>query len=86
MPPISKYDTGKGTRWHKDSVKALRRHLKMTQRELADEMGARQQTISEWETGLYRPRGTSARLLSIIAERTGYEYRACSEGEPQQPE
>ncbi len=35
-------------------------------------MGTRQQTISEWETGMYRPRGASATLLSIIAERAGF--------------
>ncbi|MDZ7727992.1 MAG: hypothetical protein U5Q44_07250 [Dehalococcoidia bacterium] len=28
----------------------------------------RQQTVSEWETGKYVPRGASARLLGIIAE------------------
>ena len=39
----------------------------MTQRELAQELGTRQQTISEWELGMYIPRGTSVRLLSMIA-------------------
>ncbi|MFQ5873387.1 MAG: helix-turn-helix domain-containing protein [Dehalococcoidia bacterium] len=62
--------------WDKDSVKSLRRHLEMTQQELARELGARQQTVSEWERGIYAPRGTSARLLSIIAERAEFEYRA----------
>ena len=51
----------------------------MTQHELADELGTRQQTVSEWETGMYRPRGTSATLLSIIAERAYFEYRASPE-------
>jgi len=41
----------------------------LTQRKLADRLGTRQQTISEWETGMYRPRGASATLLSIVAER-----------------
>ncbi|MFQ5933916.1 MAG: helix-turn-helix domain-containing protein [Dehalococcoidia bacterium] len=62
--------------WNRGSVKNLRRHLKMTQQELARELGTRQQTVSEWERGMYTPRGTSARLLSIIAERAGFEYRA----------
>ena len=48
----------------------------MTQQELADELGMRQQTISEWETGMYRPRGGTATLLSIIAERANFEYLA----------
>jgi DNA-binding transcriptional regulator YiaG len=52
----------------------LRRHMKLTQSRLAEEMGTRQQTISEWETGMYRPRGTSATLLTLIAERSGFKY------------
>ena len=35
---------------------------------------AGEQTISEWETGAYQPRGTSARLLDIVAERAGLRY------------
>jgi DNA-binding transcriptional regulator YiaG len=42
---------------------------------MADELGTRQQTISEWEKGMYRPRGASATLLSIVAERARFEYR-----------
>jgi DNA-binding transcriptional regulator YiaG len=48
----------------------------MTQQELAGELGTRQQTISEWEIGLYTPRGASAKLLSIVAERSDFEYDA----------
>jgi DNA-binding transcriptional regulator YiaG len=48
----------------------------LSQQSLADELGTRQQTISEWETGQYRPRGASARLLSLVAERAGFEYEA----------
>jgi len=55
-------------------VRALRRHMGLSQEELAGELGTRQQTVSEWETGRYRPRGTSARLLTIVAERAGFEY------------
>jgi DNA-binding transcriptional regulator YiaG len=57
-------------------VRALRRHLEMTQDEMARELGTRQQTISEWETGMYQPRGLSERLLSLVAERAGFEYDA----------
>jgi DNA-binding transcriptional regulator YiaG len=57
-------------------VKALRQHLGLTQEGMAAELGARQQTVSEWETGQYQPRGTSARLLTLIAERGGFRYRA----------
>jgi len=47
----------------------------MTQQEMAAQLGTRQQTISEWEKGLYRPRGTSNTLLNIVAERSGFRYR-----------
>ena len=62
------------TNWDSEHIRALRHHLGQTQRELADMMGTRQQTISEWETGMYQPRGTSSTLLSIIAERAKFEY------------
>lgn len=62
--------------WDNERISALRRHLGLTQRELADRLGTRQQTISEWETGMYKPRGASATLLSIIAERASFEYEA----------
>jgi DNA-binding transcriptional regulator YiaG len=48
----------------------------MTQRELSNKLGTRQQTISEWETGMYRPRGASATLLTYIAEQSKFKYRA----------
>ncbi|MEX1194294.1 MAG: helix-turn-helix domain-containing protein [Dehalococcoidia bacterium] len=64
-----------GTAWDAEGVRALRGHLGLTQDGLAGELGVRQQTVSEWETGQYRPRGASAKLLSVIAERAGFEYR-----------
>ena len=48
----------------------------MTQQQLADELGTRQQTISEWETGMYRPRGGMNRLLTLVAEGKGFDYDA----------
>ena len=48
--------------WDAGKVKALRQHLSLTQDELAQQMGTRQQTISEWETGMYAPRGVSEEL------------------------
>jgi DNA-binding transcriptional regulator YiaG len=66
----------KKRQWSKEEVRALRQHLNLTQTKLAEELGTRQQTISEWEKGMYRPRGASATLLSIVAERSGFTYRA----------
>ena len=59
--------------WDARSVRALREQLGMTQQELARELNVRQQTVSEWETGQYRPRGASEKLLTMVAERAA-EY------------
>ena len=70
--------------WDAARVRALRQHLGLSQSELARELNVRQQTVSEWETGQYRPRGASARLLSLVAERAGFRYgEAETEGQPQ---
>jgi DNA-binding transcriptional regulator YiaG len=60
--------------WDSQRIQDLRRHLGLTQRELAERLGTRQQTISEWETGMYQPRGASATLLSIVAEQSKFKY------------
>ena len=60
--------------WDKQRIKALRQHLELTQAELGEKLGTRQQTISEWETGMYKPRGLSATLLTLVAERAGFKY------------
>ena len=62
--------------WDAERVRRLRRHLALTQSAFAAELNARQQTVSEWETGRYRPRGPSARLLTLIAEEAGFAYTA----------
>jgi DNA-binding transcriptional regulator YiaG len=62
--------------WDSRHVQALRRYLGLTQQQLAETLVTRQQTISEWETGMYKPRGASATLLSIIAERAKFNYQA----------
>jgi len=61
-------------KWDGQGVRSLRRHMRLTQSKMAEELGTRQQTISEWETGMYRPRGTSATLLTLVAERSGFKY------------
>ena len=65
--------------WNKESVRALRRHLSLTQDQMARELGTRQQTISEWERGMYKPRGVSTTVLDIVAERTDFQYNASPE-------
>jgi DNA-binding transcriptional regulator YiaG len=61
-------------RWDDTAVQELRKHLGSTQGELAEELGVRQQTVSEWETGVYQPTGASVKLLTIVAERAGFTY------------
>ena len=65
--------------WDAEQIRSLRGHLKMTQDGLAEELNVRQQTVSEWETGQYQPRGASEKLLNMIAERAEFQY-----GEPDQ--
>ena len=67
--------------WDGERIRALRGHLGLTQQELAGEMGVRQQTVSEWETGVYMPRGASSTLLDIVAERASFDYEINSSGE-----
>ena len=69
---------GYGTAWDRRQVRALRAYLRLSQGALAGELGVRQQTVSEWETGQYEPRGASARLLSLVAESAGFVYRVDS--------
>jgi DNA-binding transcriptional regulator YiaG len=74
MSAMAKERARKNQEWPARNVRALRQYLGLTQQQLADELGTRQQTVSEWETGLYAPRGTSRRLLSMIAENAGFDY------------
>ena len=67
--------TPKKSDWDNQRIRALRQHLGLKQAGMADELGTRQQTISEWEIGMYKPRGTSVTLLNIVAERSGFEYK-----------
>ena len=69
-------------KWDSQHIRTLRSHLGLTQRELADRLGTRQQTISEWEKGMYKPRGASSTLLSIVAEQAKFEYKATPSEKP----
>ena len=68
-------------KWDAKSVKGLRRHLAVTQVALATEIGVRQQTVSDWETGVYAPRGASVRELNIVAERAELDYGTGSDAD-----
>jgi DNA-binding transcriptional regulator YiaG len=69
----NRYRVGK-KQWNSKSIRALRQHLGLTQQEMANRLGTRQQTISEWEKGMYQPRGASSTLLFIVAEQAKFKY------------
>ena len=64
--------SGGAVGWDGARVRQLRRFLGASQTELAERLGTRQQTVSEWETGTSRPRRMSRRLLHLVAETSGY--------------
>ena len=69
--------------WEPAAIRALREHMGLTQREMADELEVRQQTISEWETGLHTPHRSTQKTLNMVAEHAGFRYEASLK--PQEP-
>ena len=64
-------------------VRALREHFGETQAQFAERLGTNQQTISEWERGLRRPRRMARRLLQLVAEQGAfYDATGAERGEP----
>ena len=66
------FDSAAHLHWNKETIRALRKYLKLSQNAFSNQLGVRQQTISEWETGVYEPRGASNTLLNMIAMSTGF--------------
>ena len=60
--------------WDADAVRELRSRMRLTQQQMARRLGIRQQTVSEWETGLYAPKGASVTLLRMVSEESGTAY------------
>jgi transcriptional regulator with XRE-family HTH domain len=60
--------------WTAESIHSLRSHLGQSQAALARELGIRQQTVSEWETGMYKPRGASVTILTLLAVSSGFKF------------
>ncbi len=67
QPPLA------GFQWDAATIRAFRTFMHRSQSAFARELGVRQQTVSEWETGMYRPRGASATLLTIVAREAGFQ-------------
>ncbi len=57
-------------------VKALRRELKMTQEELAHELGITVGTVNRWENGRFRPSKLARATITDCAERHGLSVDA----------
>ncbi|HMO55894.1 MAG TPA: helix-turn-helix transcriptional regulator [Roseiflexaceae bacterium] len=66
--------TGRSFSWNADTIRALRHHLNLTQRQLAEQLEVRQQTISEWETNLHTPHRSTQKLLTLLAEQSGFVF------------
>ncbi len=60
--------------WDGELIKGLRHHLGMNQAQLAEKLGVRQQTISEWETGVYAPSLKTSKYLNLIAREVQFKY------------
>ena len=61
-------------KWQATNIKNLRKHLKLSQTALSQELGIRQQTISEWENGMYQPRGASVTILTLLAVSSNFPF------------
>jgi DNA-binding XRE family transcriptional regulator len=57
------------TEWSGNIIRKKRAKLKLTQRKLADWVGCRTQTVSDWEADLYAPRDAYAVKLGEVFER-----------------
>jgi DNA-binding transcriptional regulator YiaG len=65
--------------WNSELVKALRRHMGLTQAEFAERLGVRQKTVSEWENGVYAPTRSKSKHLELVAGIAGFRYMGSSE-------
>jgi DNA-binding XRE family transcriptional regulator len=65
--------------WNSELIKALRRHMGLTQAEFAQRLGVRQKTVSNWENGLYEPTRATCKHLELVAERVGFTDEGESE-------
>jgi predicted DNA-binding protein (UPF0251 family) len=73
--PILRYRVhreGNEIRWDADMVRAFRAYLGINQAEMAEMLGVRQQTVSEWETSAYTPTRSRSKYLTLVAEQRGF--------------
>jgi DNA-binding transcriptional regulator YiaG len=58
--------------WDEELIKGLREYMGLTQAQFAEELGVRQQTVSEWEQGIYAPTRATTKHLMLVAEKAGF--------------
>ncbi len=61
--------------WNAELIKTLRQHIGLTQAEFAERLGVRQQTVSEWENGVYKPTRSTSKHLELVAQTSGFVYK-----------
>ncbi len=59
--------------WQQDAIRALRKHMSLTQMEFAEQMGVRRQTVSEWENGVYEPDRSTSKFFELLAKHAQFE-------------
>jgi DNA-binding transcriptional regulator YiaG len=60
--------------WNGELIKALRRHMGLTQAKFAQRLGVYQQTVSQWENGAYEPTLATSKYLTLVAQQAGFQY------------
>jgi DNA-binding transcriptional regulator YiaG len=51
-------------------IRRIRQSLKLTQKQLADRIGAQRHTVARWETGVNEPKGAYLKALNELATRS----------------
>ena len=62
--------------WTGDDIRFLRMHVGLTQTAFGAMLGARQATISEWETEVHRPRRMMRLMLTQLAKQAHFSIRS----------
>lgn len=57
--------------WNKDTIKMLRKKLRLTQLRFAELTGTTQVNVARWETGKRKPSGPAKKALTYLAQIKG---------------